>query len=72
MKISLTYGDDGHFAAAQEVTTAGRLAVQLIAGPGQHHVVLDAPSHHNGKAFSDVIHHLKVAKVSGAASLVDR
>jgi hypothetical protein len=71
--MSIVYDDDGRITAAQEVTTAsGKTTIKLVPGPGQHHIVLDAPSHHSGKAFSDVVHHLKVAKASGSPSLVDR
>jgi len=72
MKISLIFDDAGRITAAQEVTTAASpLTIQLVAGPGQNHAVLDTPSHHHGKAFSEVVHHLKVAKESGKPSLVD-
>jgi hypothetical protein len=72
MNISTIFDDAGRIASAQEVTSAGKTDVKLVPGPGQHHAVLAAPSHHHGKAFSEVAHHLKVIGGSANPSLADR
>jgi hypothetical protein len=71
MNISTVFDDNGRITAAQEVT-AGKTNLKLMPGPGQHHAVLAAPSQHQGKTFSELVHHLKVAGGSGNPSLIDR
>jgi hypothetical protein len=73
MKISVIYDEKGRITAAQEIKSGGsdKATIRLVAGPGQHHAELDAPSHHKGKAFSEVAHQLKVAHASGSPALVD-